>query len=88
MTKPVYEPVSRAKFEDLKDSFRTDSRNKLAADIRSLFDDDYEGESVYLKKNDTLALADRLQDAQNEGETGPNDWAMSDWVEMLDSLTE
>ena len=35
---------------------------------------------VYLKKKDTLALADRLQSA--------SDWSRSEYIEMLDSLKE
>ena len=82
MTKPDYEPVSKAKFEELKESFKTADKFELINGIRSLFDDAYEGESVYLKKIDTLALANRLQ------HEGFFQRTRSEWVEMLESLTE
>ena len=82
MTKPVYDNVSKAKFEELKDNFKGDDKAELVNGIRSLFDDAYEGESVYLKRDDTMRLADRLEASSFIQQP------RSDWVEMLDSLTE
>ena len=80
MTKPDYEPVSKAKLEDLKDAFSIGTKSALVNGIRRLFDDP-EGELVYLKKPDTLYLADRL-------EAHGGVWSRSYFVELLDSLTE
>ena len=83
MASPNYQPVSKSRFNLLKESFKTDSKDALVVDIRWLFDDP-EGETVNLKKDDTLALADSLQDE------GP-DFSLSkrvDYVEMLESLKE
>ena len=80
MTKPDYEAVSKDQFEYLKDNFKTADKDRLVAEIRGLFDDP-EGELVYLKKKDTLALADRLEAVRFE-------FLRSMYVEMLDSLTE
>ena len=80
MANPDYEAVGKIELDVLKDVFPLASKDELVTRIRQLFDDP-SGELVYLKKKDTLALADRLQ---AEGE----DWSRSDYVEMLDSLTE
>ena len=94
MTKPDYEAVSKTKFDELKDSFKTADQDVLVNEIRRLFDD-AEGElpdrdvpAVYLKKSDTLALADRLEAETSWGWSGSVSKSRSDYVEMLDSLTE
>lgn len=81
MTDPDYAAVSKSKFDNLKDDFKGDDKAELVNEIRRLFDD-AEGELVYLKKGDTLTLADRLE---------ASSFALqdrSDWVEMLESLKE
>ena len=78
MADPNYQPVSKSKFDALKEGFKADSKAYLVLSVRLLFDNP-KGDTVNLKKDDTLALADRLQLA------GP-DWSRSDYAEMLESL--
>ena len=80
MASPNYQPVSKDKFDALKDKFKTYSKPYLVAAMRRLFDNP-EGETVNLKKDDTLALADRL-------ETEASYWSSSGYAEALESLKE
>ena len=80
MADPNYQPVSKSEFDLLKEEFKTASKDGLVTGMRRLFDNPH-GETVNLKKDDTLALADRLQD---EGFS----WSRSGYVEMLESLKE
>ena len=80
MTKPDYEAVGKARFEELMAAFKVAPLKQLIAGIRGLFDG-AEGELIYLKKGDTLALADRLQ-VEGSG------WSRTEYAEALDSLKE
>ena len=80
MASPNYQPVSKSKLDLLEEKFKTASRDYLVVAIRWLFDEP-EGETVNLKKDDTLYLADRLS---SEGPV----WPRSIYVEMLESLKE
>ena len=80
MASPNYQPVSKSKFDLLKDSFKTATRSQLIGGIRDLFDH-ADGATVNLKKDDTLALADRL-------ETEASYWSRSGYAEALESLKE
>ena len=85
MTSPNYQPVSKSYFAFLKEEFKTATKNQLVARMRTLFDET-EGETVNLKKDDTLALADRL-------EADGFDWAENvhsrpGYVKILESLKE
>ena len=80
MADPNYQPVSKDNFDSLKEGFKTFSKSSLVDIMRVLFDAP-EGETVNLKKDDTLNLADRLE------AEGP-DWSRTDYVEMLESLKE
>ena len=64
----------------LQASIETLSKTQLVAIMWGLFDKP-EGETINLKKDDTLVLAARLQ------AEGPN-WSRSDYDEMIDSLKE
>ena len=80
MASPNYQPVSKDRFNALKESFKAAPKDRLVLRMRTLFRV-AEGETVNLKKDDTLALADRLE------AEGLN-WSRTDYVEMLESLKE
>ena len=85
MADPNYQPVSKSKFDLLKENFKTDSKDYLVVSMRLLFDNP-KGVTVNLKKDDTLALADRLE---AEGfDWAENVYSRSGYAEMLESLKE
>ena len=88
MAKPNYQPVLKGKFNALKEDFDVAPRDQLVAEMRGLFGDvefpvtALPGELIYLKKDNTLALADRLQ-------ADKTDFSFSvrvDYADMLESL--
>ena len=88
MASPNYQPVSKSKFDVAKGGVPDSAspRIHLAAGIRALFDEpEFEAKQVNLKKDDTLALADRLE-AEGGEIFSFNERAI--FVEMLESLKE
>ena len=75
MASPNYQPVPKVRFNALKEAFKTASKYDLVIEMRVLFHVP-EGETVNLKKDDTLALADRLE---GEGRTGQGPFTSRCW---------
>ena len=90
MASPNYQAVKKNKFVALIEEFKTAPKARLVIEMRALFDDAKVpiavliGKLVYLKKDDTLALADRLQ----ADETHFSLSTRANYVEMLESLKE